>query len=78
MLSTSQIMRLSSLLSAKYPPGFGVDLIDRAESLGRSVFEFVERAKAENKTILAAVVGERPAEAPAEVGVYIVEKGKVI
>ena len=77
MLSTSQIMRLSSLLCAKYPPGFGVDLIDRAESLGRSIFDFVERAKTENKTILAAVVGERPANAPAEVGVFVVEKGVV-
>lgn len=77
MLSTSQIMRLSSLLSAKYPPGFGVDLIDRAESLGKSIFDFVDRAKSENKTILAAVVGERPANAPAEVGVFIVEKGVV-
>lgn len=77
MLSTSQIMRLSSLLSAKYPPGFGLDLIDRAESLGKSVFEFVERAKAENKTILAAVVGERPAQVPAEVGVFVVEGGVV-
>lgn len=77
MLSTSQIMRLSSLLSAKYPPGFGVDLIDRAESLGKSILSFVERAQNENKTILAAIVGERPAEAPAEVGVFIVEKGVV-
>lgn len=77
MLSTSQIMRLSSLLSAKYPPGFGVDLIDRAESLGKSILDFVTRAQSENKTILAAIVGERPATAPAEVGVFVVEKGVV-
>lgn len=77
MLSTSQIMRLSSLLSAKYPPGFGVDLIDRAESLGRSIFDFVSRANNEHKTILAAIVGERPATAPAEVGVFVVSGGKV-
>lgn len=77
MLSTSQLMRLSSLLSALYPEGFGIDLIDRAESLGKSVFEFVDRAKAENKTILAAVVGERPAVVPAEVGVFVVEGGKL-
>jgi hypothetical protein len=77
MLSTSQIMRLSSLLSAKYPPGFGVDLIDRAESLGKSILDFVTRAQHENKTILAAIVGERPAAAPAEVGVFVVEKGVV-
>lgn len=77
MLSTSQLMRLSSLLSALYPEGFGLDLIDRAESLGKSVFGFVDRAKAENKTILATIVGERPAVVPAEVGVFVVEGGKL-
>lgn len=77
MLSTSQLMKLSSALSAMYPEGFGIDLIDRAESLGRSVFDFVERAKAENKTILATIVGERPAVTPPEVGVFVVESGVV-
>ena len=77
MLSTSQLMRLSAALSSKYPEGIGVDLIDRAESLGRSVFEFVDKAKAENKTILATIVGERPATVPKDVGVFVVEHGKV-
>lgn len=77
MLSTSQLMKLSSQLSALYPEGFGLDLIDRAESLGKSIFAFVDRAKAENKTILAAVVGERPAEIPEEIGVFVVENGVV-
>ncbi len=77
MLSTSQLMRLSSMLSALYPDGFGVNLIDRAESLGRSVFEFVEQAKRDNKTILAAIVGEKPAQVPAEIGVFVVENGVV-
>lgn len=77
MLSTSQLMKLSSALSSLYPDGFGLDLIDRAESLGKSIFAFVDRAKAEGKTILAAVVGERPAEVPEEVGVFVVEKGVV-
>lgn len=77
MLSTSQLMTLSSLLSAKYPSGFGLDLIDRAESLGKSVFALVERAKAEDKTILATIVGEKPATASEDVGVFIVEQGKV-
>lgn len=76
MLSTSQIMELSSLLSDKYPQGFGIDLIDRGESLGTSIFRFVERAKSENKTILATIVGERPTTVPAEVGVFVVEQGK--
>lgn len=77
MLATSQLMRLSSQLSSLYPPGFGLDLLDRAESLGKSIFTFVDRAKRENKTILAAVVGEKPAEVPEEVGVFVVEQGVV-
>jgi hypothetical protein len=77
MLSTSQIMRLSERLSAMYPEGFGISLIDRAESMGKSIFEFVDRAKEEHKTILATIVGEAPAKAPAEVGVFVVEQGKV-
>lgn len=77
MLSTSQIMRLSSALSDLYPDGFDLELIDRAESLGRSIFEFVDRAKEEEKTILASIVGERPAEIPEEIGVYVVDDGRV-
>lgn len=77
MLSTSQIMRLSSELSSLYPEGFGIDLIDRGESLGKSIFEFVEKAKTENKTILAAIVGERPAKVPENVGVFVVQNGEL-
>jgi hypothetical protein len=77
MISDSQIMRLSSELSALYPDGFGLDLIDRAESLGKSIFEFVDKAKAENKSILATIVGERPAKVPANIGVWVVEDGKL-
>jgi hypothetical protein len=77
MISDSQIMRLSSELSALYPDGFGLDLIDRGESLGRSIFEFVDRAKAEKKTIMATIVGERPAKVPPEIGVFVVDNGHV-
>ena len=77
MISDSQIMRLSSELSALYPEGFGLDLIDRAESLGKSIFEFVDRAKAEKKTIMATIVGERPAKVPPEIGVFVVVEGTV-
>lgn len=76
MLSTSQIMRLSSELSALYPEGIGLDLIDRGESLGKSIFEFIDRAKEEEKTILATIVGDAPARVPSEIGVFVVEKGK--
>lgn len=77
MISDSQIMRLSSELSALYPDGFGLDLIDRAESLGKSIFEFIDKAKSENKSILATIVGERPAKVPADCGVFVVEDGKL-
>lgn len=77
MLSTSQLMKLSSDLSALYPAGFGLDLIDRGESLGRSIFDFVKRAQAEEKTILATIVGESPANVPEAVGVFVVEDGKI-
>lgn len=78
MISDSQIMRLSSDLSSLYPDGFGLSLIDRAESLGKSIFEFVDRAKSENKSILATIVGERPASVPADIGVFVVENGEIV
>lgn len=77
MLSTSQIMRLSEILSQMYPEGLGVDLIDRAESLGKTIFTFIEEAKAKQKTIMAAIVGERPATCPPEVGVFVVKDGRI-
>jgi DNA repair exonuclease SbcCD ATPase subunit len=77
MLSTSQIMRLSSELSSLYPEGLGVELLDRAESLGASVFEYVDRAKEKKITILATIVGERPAKVPDDIGVFVVADGKI-
>lgn len=77
MLSTSQMMKLSSQLSALYPKDLGLDLIDRAESLGKSIFTYSDRAKAEQKTILATIVGERPAVVPEDIGVFVVEGGKI-
>lgn len=77
MLSTSQLMTLSSKLSALYPEGFGLELIDRGESLGKSIFDFVKKAESEEKTILATIVGERPANVPENIGVFVVENGKL-
>lgn len=77
MLSGSQIMKLSSELSALYPEGLGIDLIDRGESLGKSIFLFVDRAEREEKTILATIVGERPADVPENIGVFVVKNGEV-
>ena len=77
MLSGSHVMKLSSELSALYPEGLGLDLIDRAESLGKSIFTFIERAQKEKKTILATIVGEKPTKVPENVGVFVVENGKI-
>lgn len=77
MLSGSQVLKLSSELSSLYPEGLGIDLIDRGESLGKSIFLFVDRAEREEKTILATIVGERPAEVPENIGVFVVSGGEV-
>jgi len=77
MLSDSQIIRLSEALSAKYPEGFGLSMLDRGESLGKSVLTLWEEAQARKATVLVTVVGDKPAELPAEVGAYVVHQGKV-
>ena len=78
-LSTSQIVRLGSLLSKLYPDSLlDLELIDRGESLGKKIWDFIEKAKNEEKTILATIVGEKPANVPDEVGVFVVENGNLI
>ncbi len=77
MLSTSQMMVLSSKLSALYPDGLGLELIDRGESLGKSIYGLIDHATANTRTILATVVGDKPAKVPEDIGVFIVEAGKV-
>lgn len=77
MLSDSQLMRLSDALSAKYPDGFGLSMIDRGESLGKSVLTLWEDAQSRQATVLVTVVGDRPATVPEQVGAYVVEGGKV-
>lgn len=77
MLSDSQIMRLSDALSGKYPEGFGLSMIDRGESLGKSVLTLWEEALARDATVLVTVVGDKPAVVPEQVGAYVVENGGV-
>ena len=77
MLSDSQQMQLTEYLKSKYPEGFNISLIDRGESLGKSVMTLVDRARAKKSTIFCSVVGERPAQVPEDVGAFVVEKGKV-
>jgi len=77
MLSDSQQMQLTEYLKGKYPEGFNVSLVDRGESLGKSVMSLVERARVRQSTIFCSVVGERPANVPEDIGAFVVEKGKV-
>jgi len=77
MLSDSQQMQLTEYLKGKYPDGFSISLVDRGESLGKSVMTLVERARSRRSTIFCSVVGERPANIPADIGAFVVEKGQV-
>jgi hypothetical protein len=77
MLSTSQLMKLSSLLSSLYTDSFGLELIDRGESMGKSIFGLIEKAEKEDKNILVTIVGEKPANIPDKVGVFVVENGEI-
>ena len=78
MLSDSQNMLLTEHLKGKYPEGFNISLVDRGESLGKSVMTLVKRAEEKHTTIFCSVVGERPAVVPDDVGAFVVEKGKVM
>jgi len=86
MISKSQVMRLSSALNDYYPPGFGLKLLDGAESLGfglpdlkrvKNVQIYIDRAKKDESTILATVVSDKPASVPDEVGVFMIEEGEI-
>ena len=77
MLSTSQLMQLKTACMSLLPNGIGLELIDRAESLGRDIYRYIDIAKKENKTILATIVGEKPAKVDEEIGVFVVDDGKV-
>ena len=85
MISGSEAIELSSALKSLYPEGFGIELIDGAESagmiygndFGEPVQRYIDKAKNEKSTILATVVGKSPAKIPEGVGVFIVEDGKL-
>lgn len=77
MLAGSQVMQLSTALSGLYPSDLGVELIDGGESLGTSIFDFVKEAETKEKTILATIVGDRPATVPEKIGVFVVEDGRI-
>ncbi len=77
MISDSQEMELTGRLQGQFPEGLGIQLVDRAESMGEDICDLVDLAKDQKRTILAAVVGNKPAIVPDDVGVFIVEQGAV-
>lgn len=78
MLSTSARMDLSDKLSALFPSDFSVDLIDRAESLGkRNLINLADLAAAGNRTIIATVVSDELSIDNENVGVFKVVDGNV-
>lgn len=77
MLSTSQQFNLSYELAMKQSNELGILPIDRAESLGRSIDDYVKHAVSNNLTVLATIVGSYPAESTEEKGVFVVSHGTV-
>lgn len=77
MLSTSQLIQLKSDCQALYPNELGIELLDKAESLGHSIFDYVGKATKNDLTILATIVGEKPANIPENIGVFVVEDGEI-
>ena len=47
------------------------------EKAGELAGEYVDKAKREESTILATIVGEKPAQVPENIGVFVVENGEL-
>jgi DNA repair ATPase RecN len=86
MLSDSQLIELSSTLSALYPDGISIELIDRGESLNlastnkanASIKKLIDYADQNKRNVLVTVVGDKPAKIEPEIGVFTVEQGKLL
>lgn len=78
MLSTSQMMELSTECANLYPNEIGIEIIDRAESLGKSIYTYINKAKKNKSTILATIVGEAPTNISEDIGVFVVKNGKTV
>jgi hypothetical protein len=77
MLSDSQLIELSTMLSAFYPHVLGIELIDRGESLGKSVYDLCDYAKKHERNVLVTIVGDKPADVKEDIGVYVIQDGKI-
>lgn len=78
LISTSQCQRLTLELASLFPEAAKVEILDRAESLGVDIFKIIEGARERKSTILATIVGDRPALVPEDVGVWVVSNGKLM
>ena len=76
LLSGSQNKTLSSQLQQLYKNDLGLELLDGAESLGESIYTYIDMANNNDRTILATVVGDAPAKFDTQIGVWIVKDGK--
>lgn len=77
LISTSQMMELSTQLSSRYPEGFGINLIDRGESIGKkNISKYVQNAKNKGLTTLMTWVGDAEAKSDDDIGVFVVENGE--
>lgn len=77
LLSGSQLKKLSSALARLYPNDLGLELLDAAECLGDSIYEYIGEAKNNSRTILATIVGNAPSKIPEQIGVWVVSEGNV-
>jgi hypothetical protein len=78
LISSSQHQRLALELKNCYPETVPIEICDRAESLGVDIFKIIEGARERKSTILATIVGDRPALVPEDVGVWVVSNGKLV
>lgn len=78
MISGAQHVMLGQELAGLYPESIGLEVVDGAERLGKSVYSLIDGAKARGSTILATVVSDKPAEAHDEIGIYFVRDGKFV
>jgi hypothetical protein len=62
-------------LTFRMAPDPETEIVDMG--VGKSIFGFVERAQKDKRTILATIVGDKPAKVPPEIGVWVVESGEV-
>lgn len=84
-LSDSDMIELGSLLSTLYPDSLiDAELLDRGESLGLTgskayskIEALIKLAEKQQKTKIVTIVGDVPAEVPEDIGVFVVENGKI-